>query len=798
MTVTSDLRGALRALMRRPGYALMVIATLALGIGAATAVFTLIDGVMLRPLPYPDADRLVLIEQSNPRGRWNTSVVDFQAIRDGQGSFEAVAAIQSLDVVMTGAGDPQWVRAGWVTADFFRVMAVAPARGRALQPGDDAADAARVAVVSQAFVERQFGAGADALGRTVNLDGTAFTIVGVMPPGAEQLPGMRADVWPAMQLRTPERRGPFMLRTVARLRDGASVEQAANELAVVSRRLFPLWQQGFGDETALLSPRSLHDAVVGHTGSVLWVAFGAVLVVLLIALVNIANLVLMRVTERAQDLTVRAALGASRKCLARLLITESLLLAALGGLAGVVLAAVLVELYRALGPALPRLAQVAIDGRVLAFAGGAMLFSGIFFGVVPLLFGGIGKGVPAQREARGATAGAGQQLFRNGLVTLQFALALPLLIAAGLLVNSLVQLQRVDPGFAPEHLLTARVRLLETTHADAPARLAFWERALPQLRAVPGVLSAGLATGVPPDAPWSWNNFDLVGRSVGAGSQPMSPWTAVSADYFQMLGVPLLEGRAFAASDTPDTPPVVIVSRSWAERYFPGETAVGKQLYEGGDTENPVTVIGVVGDVKFDGLKSPGEAVYAPIAQGWPNNPIYLYLRTGPEPLALVEPLRAALQRLDPALVPAEVTTMDSRLRESLSDQRHWAAVIAGFALAAVLLSAVGVFGVLSYYVSRQQREIGIRLAVGADARRIVRMVVRRGFGYALAGTAIGIVLALFLTRGLESLLFDIGRTDPPTLIGACTLLLAIAFAACWLPARRASRVDPMVALRYE
>jgi ABC-type antimicrobial peptide transport system permease subunit len=274
----------------------------------------------------------------------------------------------------------------------------------------------------------------------------------------------------------------------------------------------------------------------------------------------------------------------------------------------------------------------------------------------------------------------------------------------------------------------------------------------------------------------------------------------VSPEVFALLGVPLFEGRLFDGRDTTDdaSPPVVVVSRTWAARYFPGESALGKQLYEGGDFDNPVTIIGVVGDVKWSGLKEPGEAVYAPIGQGWPNNPIYLYLRTGPEPLALVEPLRAALQRLDPALVPTEVTTMDSRLHESLGDQRHWTTVIAAFALSAVLLSAVGVFGVLAYYVSRQQREIGIRLALGADAGRIVLMVVRRGFAYALAGTLAGIVFALFLSRSLESLLFQVGRTDPLTLLGASAVLLLIAFAACWLPARRAARVHPTEALRYE
>jgi putative ABC transport system permease protein len=793
----TEIRQSARRLAAAPAYSAGVFLTLALAIGAAAAVFALIDAVLLRPLPYPDADRLLLIRQQNAQGEWSTSVADFQAIASQNNSFEAVAAMQSVNLILTGDEQPQWVNARRVTADFFSVMGVTPARGRGFRPGEDRPGAAPVVVLGHAFAERQFGERTDVAGQTLTLDGNAYTVVGVMPPGVDELPGMRADLWPAMQLAEPSRRGPFLLNTVARLKPGVNVVRTADDLAEISRRILPQWKD-FQDETARLTPRSLRTAIVGNAGNFLWIAFGAVLVVLLIAMANIANLVLMRATERAQDRAVHAALGASRKRLARLSIVESLLLSMSGAIAGIGLAALLLELYRALGPELPRLAEVAIDPKVVAFAGITGLGSAIIFGTIPLLFDGAGKGSPLLHQARNASAGRGQQLIRDGLVTLEFAFALPLLIAAGLLVESLIQLQRVDPGFEADRVLTAQVRLLETNHPDAAARMQFWERALPELQNIPGVLAAGLATGVPPDSPGSFNNFDLVGRPAEQGSQPMSPWTAVTPGFFETLGVRLSEGRGFDARDTPDSSPVVLVSATWAKRYFPGESAVGKQMYEGGDTSQPVTVVGVVGDVKFDGLGNPGESVYAPVSQGWANNPIYLYVLTDSEPLALVEPVRAALKRLDPALVPADVTTLESRLRDSLSDQRHWAVVITGFALSAVLLSAVGMFGVLTYYVSRQYQEIGIRLALGADARRILRMVIRRGFCSALAGILAGIVLALFLTRGLESLLFEVERIDPLILLAACTALAAIALAACWLPARRAARVDPMVALRYE
>lgn len=794
VALLEDLRSAIRGLRLRPGYALVVIATLALGIGAASAVFSLVDGVVLRPLPYPDSDQLVLLREKNTNNEWNTSVADFEAVRAENRSFDGVAAAQSFDVVMTGSAEPSWVSARSVTADYFNVLRVSPMRGRGFERGEDKAGAARVAVVSQPFVDKQFGPGADALNRTLQLDGESYTIVGVMAPGMESLPALRAEVWLAMQPPAPTRRGPFTLSTIARLRDGVSREQAIDDLATISRGLLARWSADFKDESARIVALPLHDAIVGGVRGTIWVAFGAVIVVLLIAVVNIANLVLMRVTERAQDLGVRAALGASKRRLARLLVTESVVLSLVGGAAGVLLANVLLDAYRALGPTVPRIAQISIDWRVIAFAGGVALVAGLAAGTLPLLFGAIGRAAAGQ--ARGGTASRGQQVLRSGLVSLEFALALPLLVCAALLANSLWRLQGVNPGFAPEGMLTARVRLPETTYKDPLSRIAFWERALPEIQAIPGVRAATLANGTPPDSPGTYNNFDLVGRPVE--NQPISPWTPVVANFFDAMGVRVIEGRAFDATDTPNSPPTVIVSESWAKQYFPGESAVGKQQYEGGNTENPVTIVGVVSDVKWDGLRNPAEAVYAPISQGWFNNPMYIFVRTDGDALALAETLRKTLMKLEPAAVPSEVTTMESRLQQSLSDQRHWATVIAGFALAALLLAAVGVFGVLAYYVSRQQREIGIRLSLGADTRAIVAMVLKRGVVLAAIGSAVGVALSLMLTRSIESLLFEVSRTDVLTMVGATALMLAIALAACWLPARKAAKTSPIEALRYE
>ena len=797
-SILLEIRQSARQLAATPAYSAGVFLTLALSIGAATAVFALLDAVLLRPLPYPDADRLVLVRQHNSDNEWNTSVVDFQAIAEQNTSFEAVAAMQAADVILTGGTQPQWVNARRVTADFFSVMGLVPAIGRGFHSAEDQAGAAPVVVLGHEFAQRQFGEVANAMDQTLSLDGIAHRVVGVMPRGIEELPGVRADLWPAMQLVEPSRRGPFFLNTVARLRPGADAASASNDLAAISRRIFPLWKAGFKDETARLVPVPLRSAIVGSAGNFLWVAFGAVLVVLLIAVSNISNLVLMRATERAQDRAVRAALGASWKRLARLSLIESSLLSITGALAGLGLAALLIELYHALGPALPRLVEVAINPGVAAFAVSTGLVTAIVFGTLPLLFGDHTDVNKVLHQARNASAGKGQQLIRNGLVTVEFALALPLLIAAGVLAGSLVQLQRVDPGFDAGNVLTARVRLLESNYPDAAARVRFWDRALPELRNIPGVLAAGLATGVPPDAPGSFNNFDLVGRPAEQGHEPMAPWTAVTPGFLEALDLRLLDGRLFDARDTPESAAVVLVSAAWAKHYFPGESAVGKQMYEGGDRSEPVTIVGVVSDVKFDGLRNPGEGVYAPISQGWANNPIYLYLRTDAEPLAMLETLSATLRHLDADLVPAEVSTLESRLRDSLGEQRHWVVVIGGFALSAVLLSAVGIFAVVAYYVSRQYREIGIRLALGGDARQIFRMVIRRGLQSALLGMLAGIVMTVFMIRGLASQLFEVQRVDPVTGIAACMLLAAIALAACCLPARRAAQIDPTTALRYQ
>ena len=601
--------GVLARLLRRPGYTATVTLTLALGIGAVTAVFALVHTVVLSALPFPQADSMLLVRQKNANAVWNTSVADFRGIEEFGTAFESVAAMRSASA-LTGSGEgAEWRSARWITADFFKVVGVRPIGGRAPLAGDDRPGAGNVVVLGHAFAEQHFAGRGDPIGQSVTIDGAAHTVIGVMPPGFEQTPLVGADFWPVMQLAVPERRGPFTLSTLVRLRNGVSREAATNDLATISRRLFPIWQQGFNDDSARLSDFAIKDVVVAGTADFLWTAMGAVTVLLLIVLVNNANLLLMRMVQRAHEQEVRAALGASRWRLARTLIGENLLLTILGGIGGLLLAFLLLAGYRALGPALPRLAEVELNPAVLGFASLLALACGLVLAMVAAL----GRGrwtATTHLQARSSSAGRHGRRFRDGLVVLEFALALPLLVAAGLLVDNLVRLQHVDPGFDAANVLTMRLRLPESGYPDTSTQLRLWTDAASALNVVPGVSAVGL-TGVMPPACGCYNNFEIVGRPSPDSVEPQAAWVPVDAGYFEVTRLRLLDGRLFDSRDTPESDPVVVVSEAWAKRHVPAESAIGKQLFEGGDRTRPVTIVGVVSDVRYDGLENPGVVVFA-------------------------------------------------------------------------------------------------------------------------------------------------------------------------------------------
>ncbi len=760
----------------------------------------MVDGVLLRPLPYPEADRLVAIyEQNSPSNRWPLSVVDYQAIEAQSRSFESVSGLARGRGVLAGEGRPERVRVGWVTAAWFETLGVRPAEGRGFRSEEERPGAERVAVVSRSFAERHFGRGVDAVGRTLVLDGASHTVIGVLPPGVESLAGWQAEIWPVLQLQPPTRRGPFFIQTVARLRSGVSQQEAARDLAAVSERIFPVWADTFQDREARLTPFPLRDVMIGDVGNALLLLFGAVGFVLLIALANVANLSLARATAREREMALRTSLGATPGRLTRQLLVESASLAVLGGLAGLLLAVVALDVLLSLGPQLPRLDEIELNDRVLAFTAIVTLGSGVLSGLAPLVHGIASDLAGALRS--GGRSGLERKRtggLRGALVTAEFALALPLLAGAALLFTSLERLQRVDAGIDPENVLLARASISAAAYPDTGAVRRFWRRALAELAELPGVSAAGIGSGVPPDQPGMINNFDLIDRPVPAGSsQPAVPWVVVSPGYFDALGVRLLRGRLPDETDTAGDPQVVAVSRSWAARFYPGEDVLGKRMYAGGDMTNPVTVVGVVSDVKYTGLDSADESVvYESYAQN-PWRSVNLVIRGAGASVPAAR-VRDRLQALDPDVPLTAVQTMRRKLAASVSRPRYWAMLIGIFAAVGVTLAAVGIYGVLSYFVSRQSRDIGVRMALGANAWAVRRMVIRRGMGHAALGLGIGLAAAILLTRGIEGLLYGVSPTDPITFVAVSLLLLAIALAACYWPARRATRVDPVRVLTEE
>ena len=797
--LAQDLRSAARSLRRNLAFSLSAIAVLGVGIGATTAVFSAVDTVLVDP----DYDRLVVVfQQFSPTNRASLSVVDYRAIEEQQRSFSAVGALRGGFASFSAGGDAERVSIGSVTAGFFRAFVVSPAYGRSIEPNDEREGAMPVAVASHALATRVLGGEANAVGRSVTVDGIAYTVVGVLPAGVRELAGVRPDFWPALQLRAPTRRGPFGLRVVARLKPDVNAEAAARDLAGISERIFPLWASGFQDSSARLNPVPMRKALLGDATASLGLFAVAVGLVLLIAVANVASLMLVRSVGRWREVSLRAVLGASRLRLLRLLVTESITLAAVGAVVGIALGAVGLRVLILLGPNMPHLASAQLDARAIGFAVAVALLSGVIVGAYPVA-------LLLRQDSSGAlqvgerTIGGGRHTHttRSAFVVAQFALALPILAIAGLLLNSFVRLQREDPGFDPQNLLTVRVSLPSARYSGSDLVGAYWNRALPLLRDMPGISGAGLSSVMPPNDFGSGdnNNFDLIDHPVAPGStQPSSPWPLVDAAYFSTLGITLLEGRLFTPADTGGPAPVILVSRSWARRYFPEGTAVGRKLVSGGCVSCPLTtIIGVVSDVRYNGLDRSPEAVYGPLSEGWQRD-LNLFLRTADAPAALASRVRETLKSLDADVPLDDVAPMEERIYASIAQPRHWTALLGGFAGVALLLAAVGIFGMLSYTVRTRQREIGVRMALGASGGAVVRMIVRRGLLHALAGTALGLVAALLATRIVADSLYGVSTYDAPTLATVTVLLLAVAAVACWLPARRAAAIDPVDAIRLD
>ena len=797
--LTTDIRFALRALRRNPGFTFTTVLVLALAIGASAAIFGVVRAVLLAELPYPQADRLVRIFHRNSSTNWwALSNVDFLALREQQRSFEAFGGMRFGTVALAGAGEPQAVLGARVTAGFFDALDVPATVGRLILPSDEALGAPRVAVVTHRFAEQQLGGAAAALSRTITLDGIAHTVIGVLPPGRLDLAGVPAVTWSALQIETPTRRGPFGLRAFGRLRDGVTLADAARDVAGISERIFPLWEAGFKDKTARYTPISLRETIVGRARGQLRLFGGAVLLVLLVAIANVATLMLVRAAAREHELSVRAALGASRLRLARLVITESMLLSGLAAAAGVGCAALGLRLVSVIAPGLPRAREVGFNLDVVVIALVLGLVSGVLVSASPVLAVLRGRLAVARGDARRSGGGPRGNRARAVLVGAEFALAVPLLVTAALLGNSFLRLQQVDLGYDTQATFVVPLTPPAQRYDSQPAINAFYERALQRALEVPGVVAAGVATAAPPDNQGSANNFNLVAHPVPpGGAEPVSPWDGVTPGYFDALRIPLLEGRMFTPADSGNAPPVMIVSRAWAQHHFAGEPVLGQLVIEGGCYECPrTTIIGVVGDVKYQGVGGSGDGVYVPLAQ-FNARGASLFVRAIAAPEPFIRPVLDALRSLEPGL-PLAGITLDAQVRRALRDPGRWTAVLAAFAASALVLAALGIFGLMSYVVRRQQRELGVRMALGATPRDVARMIVSRGMRYVVAGAAVGIALALMAGHWLNALLYGVTSRDPVMFGVVLGVLLIAAFLACLVPALRAATIRPIEAIAQE
>ncbi len=794
-----DLRLAIRALRRNPAFALMAVLTLALGIGANTAVFSVVNGVLLRPLPYPDSDRLVSLwmtdqEDGDLEVPW--SVQSLRDVEEVNGSFTSVAGWEWEDVTLTGLGDPELVYAVAVSDGMLATMGVRPALGRDIRREETVFGGPPVVVVSHAFWAERLGGAATALGQTLQLSGRSFQIVGVAPRGFAYPPG--AAMWiPGQWSEETHPWGRFFLLAVGRLADGSSLGTAQTELAAIAASLeeeHPETNAGRGVHLV-----SLKEETVGEVSLALFVLLGAVGMVLLIGCANVANLLLVRGAARAREIAVRATLGASRAALLRQLLAESFVLSFAGSGLGVGLAMWGVHGLKALSPGnIPRLGEVSVDGTVLLVAVGLGVAVALLFGLVPACYLARTSIASVVRGGRPQRLEVGdRRLARAGLLTLEVALSLTLLLGAGLLLRSFAQIRGVELGFEPENVLEFTLTLPNSRYEREQA-VEFFRTLEERIATVPGVESVGMINGSPLGRSHTSMGFDVLGREKAPlGQQPDWLVRVVSAGYFRSLGIPLLRGRGFAESDRDDQPGVALISRTAAQRHFPGENPLGKQFRF--DDDGPAwTIVGIVGDVRsLDLTVADYPEAYFPHAQ-WPRNTMTVTVRQAAVVPGLVPALRGTVRGLDPNLALYYVEMLEDRMQRYLASDRFYLVLLGVFAGLAVTLASVGLYGVVAYLVSRRTREIGVRVALGARREDVVRLVLGQGIGPVVVGTLLGLGAALAGGHVLSSLLYEVEPWDLLTFAGGTALLLVVALTATLLPARWAARIPPTEAMRVE
>jgi predicted permease len=795
-----DLRYALRSLRRAPGFTLVASLTLALGFGANTAMFSVIQAVLLRPLPYHEPDQLVMVWEHNlprQRDRNVVSPANYLRWRERATSFTDLAMYTWSSTVFTGGDAPERVSGRSVTTNLFSVLGAPPALGRVFTAEEGVPGGPEVIILGHGLWQRRFGGDPSVVGRPVAIAGGTATVVGVMPAAFRALG--TEEYWEPFTIgaETREPQGRYAM-VLGRLKPGISPERAGAEMITIARGLegeFPDFDAGW---SATVVP--LTEQVVGGARQMLLVLLGAVALVLLIACANVANLTLVRATGRARETAVRIALGAPRGRLARQWLLESLVLAALGGAAGLLLGVWGVDLLKALAPSdVPRLTEIRLDGGVLVVTALAVLIVGLLAGL-PAAVGMRSRHSALAEATQRTTAGGATQRWRQGLVVVQLALALMLLAGAGLMVRSLGRLLAVNPGFDPTGVLTVELSLPSALYEDGPRRNAFFDQVLEQVRGMPGVSAAGAVSALPLTGLASATSFRVVDRpEPAAGQWPVADIRSVDEGYFPALGIPLKRGRLPAASDAPSSPPAVVINETMARQLWPDGDPIGARVrVNWNDPEMEPAVVGVVGDVRHSGLDGDVRPmIYYPRGQS-PSGYMVLVVRSVTDPLALAASIRGVVRQLDPALPVGDIVPMPEYVRRSVADRRYPMLLLGLFGGLAVTLAAIGLYGVVAHGVGLRSREFGVRIALGATPGDLARLVLTGAGALAVGGVVLGTAGALASTRVLTHLLYGVAPSDPGTLAGAAVLLALVVLFAAWLPARRAARVDPMTALRSE
>jgi predicted permease len=806
--VWQDGRYSLRMMRKNPGFTAIAVITLALGIGANTAIFSLVDSILMRPLQYQQPDRLVKLMQSDRQiglDIWNLSQASFAALRDNSHSLEAVAAYSNGGVNLTGDVEPERVQVTNVTADFFKVLGLPPVLGRTFRSTEDTPGNNVVCVISYGFWQRRFAGDPGVVGRFLSLNNVTTEVIGVMPLGFSFLLGPKSEVWIPIAL-NPARTAPYFLKGIARLGLGVSASEAEAEttgLLLDFARQNPNSSEGsrpLGEELGLKTiVTPLKESIVGKTEKPLLILLGAVGLVLLIACANVANLLLARATSRVREIAVRFALGATAARVARQLLTESILLASIGAIVGTTLAWLGVRTIGRLPiDGIPRIEEVTVDGTVLAFAAGIALLTGLLFGLMPALRAYKMGMVAAMHEGgRGSTS---SRRSNSVLVAAQFALSFVLLIGAGLLLKSFQRLESVDLGFNPEKMLTMSISLPARKFTKPQQSTQFYQSLIDRVRNLPGIRAAGLTATLPLAGDGNSDGFMVEGHEPSkgsSGSQVQAQLMSMTPGSLQAMGIALRRGRDFLETDGSDSPLVAVVDETLARMYWPDGDAIGKRVETTGDLQW-MTIVGVVGGIKqYDLAEKLQPHIYAPLAQA-PTRQAALVIRTDSAANASIAAVRGEVQQLDPDIPLYSIRSMDDVIGRTLSSQRLTNLLLTAFSVLALLLAAVGIYGTMSLYVGSRKNEFGIRLALGAQPGVVLRLVLREGMLLIASGIAIGIGGALVLTRAIASLLFEVSPTDPVVFAGVPLLLVLVALVACFVPARRASRVDPMVALRCE